>query len=112
MKLLLFFLSLIAVASAHSQWFDFISPNQLVKCGTYGIVKCKEVGSNMKVGGYITFLIDFSNSSYQWKSLFNQDSNFNKSAVCKMKNGNQIMYQKIVHVNCVYKEPRHIFLTS
>ena len=29
-----------------------------------------------------------------------------------MKNGNQIMYQKIVQVNCVYKEPRHIFLTS
>ena len=29
-----------------------------------------------------------------------------------MKNGNQIIYQKTVQVNCVYKEPRRIFLTS
>ena len=111
MKVLLFVLTLIAVASVHSQWFDYVSPNQLVKCGTCGIVTCKGVGSSMTVEGYYS-LRDFSNSSYQWKSLIVWGSNFNKSVVCEMKNGNQIMYQKIVQVNCVYKEPSHIFLTS
>ena len=112
MKLFLFVLTLIAIAAAHSQWFDYVSPNQLVKCGTIGIVTCKGVGSSMEVEGHLKEIKHFSNSTYQWQSLIVWGSFFNRSVVCKMKNMNQIMYQATVKINCVYKEPRRIYLTS
>ena len=111
MKLLFFVFTLITVTAAHSQWFDYVSPNQLVKCGTYGIVTCKGVGSSMTVEGYNT-IIDFSNSSYQWKAIIISERYLNRSVSCIMKNLNQIMYQTTVQVNCVYKEPRRFYLTS
>ena len=111
MKLLIFVITLIAAAAAHSQWFDYVSPNQLVKCGTYGIVTCKGVGSSMTLKGH-TYVRDFSNSSYQWKAIIISEDYLNTSVSCIMRNLYQIMYQKTVQVNCVYKEPRRFYLTS
>lgn len=117
---LLNFIALITVAASHSQWFDYITPNQLVKYGDQVQVVCRGEGPSMSIvaqkydrNGMSMSYQRYSNSTYQWEVRYTRVySNF--TVICKMLyTGGAVRYEGTIKVNYTkFENPRHMFLTE